>query len=59
MRLDREFHGQLLHHLLAEAVDDQPDRVLVGKAALAAVEQLVLADLGGGRLMLDLGECGS
>ena len=31
------------------------DRVLVGQAALAAVEQLVLADLRGGRLVLDLG----
>src|SRR5690606_31155045 len=32
---------------------DQRDRVLLGDAAAAAVEQLVIADLGGGGLVLD------
>src|SRR5690606_34175181 len=53
--LDRELHRQLAEDLLAEAVDDQRDRVLLGDAAAAAVEQLVLADLGGGGLVLDRG----
>src|SRR5690606_9415447 len=53
--LHRELHGQLAEDLLAEAVDDQRDRVLLGDAAAAAVEQLVLADLGGGGLVLDRG----
>src|SRR5690606_7447342 len=53
--LDRELHRQLLHHLFAEAVDDQRNRILVRQPALAAVEQLVLADLRGGRLVLDPG----
>src|SRR5690606_7548118 len=52
---DRELHRQLAEDLLAEAVDDQRDRVLLGDAAAAAVEQLVLADLGGRGLVLDRG----
>src|SRR5690606_19836494 len=52
---DRELHRQLAEDLLAETVDDQRDRVLLGDAARAAVEQLVLADLGGGGLVLDRG----
>src|SRR5690606_3558125 len=50
---DRELQLQLLEDLLAEAVDDQARRVLLGKAAGAAVEQLVVADLRGGSLVLD------
>src|SRR4051794_32410227 len=42
LRLDRELHRQFLQDLLAEAVDDQRQGVLVGEAALAAIEQLVL-----------------
>src|SRR6478672_6230278 len=53
--LDREFHRQLLQHLAAEAVDDEADRILFRKPALAAVEQLVLGDAAGGRLVLHLG----
>src|SRR5438045_433058 len=55
LRLDRELHRQLLQHLFAEPVDDQRQRVFVGKPALAAVEQLVLADLRGRRLAFDAG----
>src|SRR5690606_30266460 len=51
--LDRELHRQLAEDLLAEAIDDQRDRVLLRDAAAAAVEQLVIADLGGGGLVLD------
>src|SRR5690606_34456857 len=52
---DREFHGQLAEYLLAEAVDDHRDRVLLADAAAAAIEHLVFADLGGGGLVLDRG----
>src|SRR6185437_4558654 len=55
LRLDREFHRQLLQHFLAEAVDDQRQRVLGAETALAAIEQLVIADLRGGGLVLDAG----
>src|SRR5260221_5380059 len=55
LRLDRELHRQLLQDVPAEAVDDQGQRVLVGEAALAAIEQLVVADLRGRRLVLDPG----
>ena len=54
-RLDRELHRQLLEHLAAEAVDDHGHRVLFGDPPLAAVEQLVLADLRRRRLVFDLG----
>src|SRR5690606_34501409 len=53
--LDRELHRQLAEHLLAEAVDDQAHRILLRDAAAAAVEQLVVGDLGGGGLVLDGG----
>jgi hypothetical protein len=53
--LDGELHGKLLQHLAAEAVDHQGDRVFFREAALAAIEQLVLADPGGCRLVLDDG----
>src|SRR3954453_4305151 len=55
LRLDRELHRQFLQDLLAEAVDDQRQRVLVRQAALAAVEELVLADLRCRCLVLDMG----
>src|SRR4249919_1113968 len=44
LRFHREFHRQFAEHLLAEAVDDQADRVLLGDPARTAVEQLVVAD---------------
>src|SRR5207248_10542236 len=53
LRLDREFHRQLLQHLLAEAVDDERQRILVREAALPAIEHLVLADLRCRRFVLD------
>src|SRR4029077_14396248 len=49
LRLDREFHRQLLEHLAAEPVHDHVDRVLFVETALPAIEQLVLADLRGRR----------
>src|ERR1700732_4084919 len=55
LRFDREFHRQLFQHFLAEAVDDQRHRVLGAEPALPAIEQLVLADLRGRRLVLDPG----
>src|SRR4051794_10909916 len=52
------FHGeldrQLLEDLFAEAVDDHAHRVLARQPAAAAVEELVLADLRGGGLVLHL-----
>src|SRR5688500_14950698 len=54
LRLHRELHGQLLEHLLAEAVHDHVDGVLRGETALLEVEDLVLADLRGGGLVLHL-----
>src|SRR5438067_10495732 len=53
LRLDGELHRQFLQDLLAEAVDDQRQCVLVGEAALAAIEQLVVGNLRGRRLVLD------
>src|SRR5258707_8373783 len=50
LRLDGELHRQLLQDFLAKSVDDQRQRILVLDAALAAIEQLVLADLRGRRL---------
>src|SRR3546814_15181003 len=38
-----------------EAVDDQADRVFLADAAAAAIEHLVVGDLGRGRLVLDGG----
>src|SRR6185295_20386545 len=52
--LHRELHRELLEDLLAEAVDDHVDGVLGREPALAAVEELVLADLGGRGLVLHL-----
>src|SRR3546814_3296842 len=50
---DRELHGKLLQHFAAEDVHDQRHRILGGKPARHGVEQLIVADLGGCRLMLD------
>lgn len=50
--LDGELHGQLVHYLLGVAVDDEPHDLLGGNAALLAVEDLLLVDLGGGGLVL-------
>src|SRR5689334_489311 len=55
LRLDGELHRQVEEHLLAEAVDDHVDRVFRRQTALLAVENLVLADLRRGCLMLHLG----
>ena len=56
LRLDRELHRQLAEHFLAEAADDHVDGVLRRDAALAAVEDLVFADLRRGRLVLHRAE---
>src|SRR6516162_2064917 len=55
LRLDCEFHRQLLEHLLAKAVDNQRDRILGAQTTLAAIEELIVADLRGRRLVLDAG----
>src|SRR3712207_1118984 len=55
LRFHRELHRQLRRPLAAEAVDDEADRVFFGKAALAAVEELVRGDAARGRLVLHLG----
>jgi hypothetical protein len=44
LRLDRELHRELLEYLLAESADDHRHGVLGGEAALAALEELLLAD---------------
>src|SRR3954447_12000352 len=49
LRLDREFHRQLLQHVLDEAVDDEADGLLLRQATLDAVEQHVLGDFRGRR----------
>src|SRR5215472_15394378 len=54
-RLDRKLHWQLLEYRLAEAAHDHVDRIFLGDAARQQVEQLVVADLGGARLVLDGG----
>src|SRR5258707_311561 len=56
LRLDGEFHGQLLHDVLAETVHDHGHRVLLREPALPRVEQLVVGDLGRRGLVLDLRE---
>src|SRR6476469_8407473 len=45
LRLDREFHRQLLQHVAHEAVDDQRRRLFRRQAPLQAIEQLVFGDL--------------
>src|SRR5262245_51799676 len=54
LRLDREFHRQLAEDFLAEAVHDHRHRVLGRDAALPAVEDLIVADLGYRRLVFHL-----
>src|SRR5262245_27335458 len=51
-RLHRELHRQIFQHFLAEAVDDHRYRVLGREPALLAVEELFLADLPRGGLVL-------
>src|SRR3970040_425972 len=53
--LHRELEWQLLEHAPAKAVDDHLLGVLLRDAALPAVEELVIADLGGGGLVLHAG----
>ena len=45
LRLGHEFHRQLLKDVAYETVDDDRDRFLLGKAARAAVEHLVVGNL--------------
>ena len=54
LRFHGKFHRQFFKNLLAETVDDQVDRVLLRQAALLAIKQLVFADFGSRRFMLDL-----
>src|SRR3546814_20029834 len=51
---DREFHRQFLQNLFGTAVDDQRHRLFLRQSALHGIEQLVVADLRSGRLVLDL-----
>src|ERR1700759_4377090 len=53
LRFDREFHRQLLQHVLDEAVDHEADGFFLRKSALDAVKQHVLGDLRGGGLVLE------
>src|SRR3989440_726102 len=53
LSLDSELHRQLAEHVLAEAVDDERDGVLLRDAALLQVKELLLADARGGGLVLD------
>ena len=55
LRLDGELHRQLAENLLGVAVDDEADGVLLVNAALLAVEELVVGDLGGRGLVLEHG----
>src|SRR4029450_4601250 len=53
LRLGHELHGEMLEHIAHEAVDDERHRFLSRESALQTVEQLVVGDLGGGRLVLE------
>src|SRR5215213_1624922 len=53
LRLDGELHRELAEDVLAEAVDDERDGVLLRDAALLEVEELLLADARGRGLVLD------
>src|SRR6478672_3804399 len=55
LRLHREFHGQLAEHTLAEAIHDHGDGIFRLQPPLPQVEELILADLRGGSLMLHAG----
>src|SRR6478672_6248786 len=52
LRLERELHRELLEHVLAESGDDHRHGVLLRDAALREIEDLILADLRRGRLVL-------
>src|SRR5947209_7805284 len=53
--LDRVLHRQGAGDRLDEAVDDHAHGLLLGEAAAHQVEELVVADLGDGGLVADLG----
>src|SRR5690606_25073414 len=53
LRLDCELHRELLEHGLAETVDDHVDGILLRDAAAQAIEELVVPDLRGCRLVFD------
>src|SRR3972149_82258 len=55
LRLHGKLHRQLIEDLPGEAIDDHRDRILGREPALPEVEDLVLADLGRGCLMLHPG----
>src|ERR1700730_6945097 len=45
LRLDREFHRQLLQHVLDKTVDHEADGFFLAQPALHAIEQHVLGNL--------------
>src|ERR1700716_1354249 len=53
LRLNREFHRQLLQHVFHKAVDDEADGFFLGKPALHAVEQHIFRDFRGGGFVLE------
>ena len=53
MCFDGELHGKFVHYLFGVAVDDESDGIFDANTPLPAVEELVVADLGGGGLVLD------
>src|SRR5262245_29368848 len=54
LRLDGELHWQLAEHLLAESAHDHRHGVFGRDSPLAAIEELILADLRGRGLMFHL-----
>src|SRR5579883_2856952 len=54
LRLDREFHRQLLQNIANEAVDDERRRLFRRKPALHAIEELIFGNLRGRRLVFEL-----
>src|SRR3954447_21730112 len=55
VELDRVLHRQLFGDRLDEAVDDHLRSLLLVEAAALQVEELLVADLPGGRLLADVG----
>src|SRR5947209_1457296 len=53
LRLDGELHRQVLQHVLHESIDDERHGFLRREPALHAVEQRILGDLRGCRLVLE------
>ncbi len=53
MCFDGELHRKFVHYLFGVAVDDESDGIFDANTPLPAVEELVVADLGGGGLVLD------